>query len=120
MGGKKRFLLARASFEVAGQLVRMFQVITDDLIHVGQPQTVVLLHDLFGSRAAVECPHDQIERHPRATDAVYAMNVSGQWDFVKDDGHIQIVAHCLQRRQGRVDKIQSSPLPKIPPPATNL
>ena len=71
----------------------MLQAITDDLVHVGEPRIAVLLHNLFGGRTTVECPNDQIERHPPAAGAVHAMSASGQWDFVNDNGHIQITAY---------------------------
>jgi hypothetical protein len=93
---KKAFFRSRSSFKVLVQFIRMLQVVADHLIHIGEPQTIVLLANLFGCRATVKCPDDDIERHPSAADAVHSQSVFGQWNFV-NSGHIQTVAH---RRYG--------------------
>lgn len=88
MRGKQRIPRFRATFEVLGQLVRVLQIVSDDLIDVWQLQTVVLLHDLLGRGAAIEGSNHEIEGNARTANAIYSLGVSSQRNFVKDGGHV--------------------------------
>jgi hypothetical protein len=42
----------------------------------------------------------QVKRNARTADAVHAVDIFDQWNFVNDRGHIQIVAQGRLWRQG--------------------
>jgi hypothetical protein len=84
--------LARAAFEVFGQLIGVLQILSDHLVNIRQSQTPVLLHDLLGSRPPIERPHDKVEGYTSVADSVDPVCILGQRDCVKESRHIQIVA----------------------------